>query len=123
MLFFVNTFSASNAAEWHVIEDSSNVRFIYSLEGAAFRGRFDLFSAKIDFDTDNPSDGKIVGVVKMESTNSGDIEIVEMDRMRKIIAKHMILSKSTSAHVTSFVESDVSKIVECKLRDYRTVAS
>ncbi|MEC7860158.1 MAG: YceI family protein [Pseudomonadota bacterium] len=74
MLFFVNTFSASNAAEWQVIEDSSNVRFIYSLEGAAFRGRFDLFSAKIDFDTDNPSDGKIVGVVKMESTNSGDIE-------------------------------------------------
>ena len=64
----------SNAAEWQVLEDSSNVRFIYSLEGAAFRGRFDLFSATINFDTDNPNDGKIVGVVKMESTNSGDAE-------------------------------------------------
>tara|TARA_B100000959_G_scaffold14945_1_gene14615 strand:+ start:18553 stop:19062 length:510 start_codon:yes stop_codon:yes gene_type:complete len=65
---------ASNAAEWRVIEDSSNVRFIYSLEGAAFRGRFDFFSAKIKFDKDNPNDGKIIGVVKMESTNSGDAE-------------------------------------------------
>ncbi|MEC9415674.1 MAG: YceI family protein [Pseudomonadota bacterium] len=74
ILFTVNALSVSNAAEWHVIEDSSNVRFIYSLEGAAFRGRFDLFSAKINFDTDNPNNGKIVGVVKMESTNSGDAE-------------------------------------------------
>ena len=36
--------------------------------------------------------------------------------MRKIIAKHMIDSKSISAHVTSFVETDVSKIVEWRQR-------
>ena len=47
---------------------------------------------------------------------SSDVEIVEMDRMRKIIAKHMIHSKSTSAHVTSFVEADVSKVVEWRNR-------
>ena len=41
-----------------------------------------------------------------------DVEIIEMDRMRKLIAKHMIESKSTSAHVTSFAEADVSKVVE-----------
>ena len=39
-------------------------------------------------------------------------EVIEMDRMRKLIAKHMIESKSISAHVTSFAEADVSKIVE-----------
>ena len=39
-----------------------------------------------------------------------------MDRMRKIIAKHMVDSKSISAHVTSFVEADVSKIVEWRNR-------
>ena len=41
-----------------------------------------------------------------------NIEIIEMNRMRKLIAKHMIESKSTSAHVTSFVEADMSRIVE-----------
>jgi 2-oxoglutarate dehydrogenase E2 component (dihydrolipoamide succinyltransferase) len=38
-------------------------------------------------------------------------EIEEMDRMRKIIAENMIMSKHTSAHVTSFVEADVTNIV------------
>ncbi len=38
-------------------------------------------------------------------------EIVEMDRMRKLIADHMVMSKSTSPHVTSFVEVDVTNLV------------
>lgn len=42
---------------------------------------------------------------------SGNVEIIEMDRMRKVIADHMVMSKSTSAHVTSFVEADVTNIV------------
>lgn len=42
---------------------------------------------------------------------SGGDEIVEMDRMRKIIADHMVMSKQTSPHVTSFVEADVTNIV------------
>ena len=48
--------------------------------------------------------------------NTQEVEIVEMDRMRKLIAKHMVTSKSTSAHVTSFAEADVSKIVEWRNR-------
>jgi 2-oxoglutarate dehydrogenase E2 component (dihydrolipoamide succinyltransferase) len=44
-------------------------------------------------------------------TYSGNVEIVEMDRMRKVIAKHMVDSKSTSAHVTSFAECDVTNLV------------
>lgn len=39
------------------------------------------------------------------------VEIVEMDRMRKLIAKHMVDSKHTSAHVTSFAEADVTNMV------------
>jgi 2-oxoglutarate dehydrogenase E2 component (dihydrolipoamide succinyltransferase) len=42
---------------------------------------------------------------------SGNVEIVEMDRMRKMIAKHMIDSQNTSAHVTSFTECDVTNLV------------
>lgn len=38
-------------------------------------------------------------------------EIIEMDRMRKLIADHMVMSKHTSPHVTSYVEADVTNIV------------
>jgi len=38
-------------------------------------------------------------------------EIIEMDRMRKMIADHMVMSKHTSPHVTSFVEADVTNLV------------
>ncbi|MFY8029272.1 MAG: dihydrolipoamide acetyltransferase family protein [Bacteroidia bacterium] len=44
------------------------------------------------------------------SLQAGD-EIIEMDRMRRLIADHMVKSKHTSPHVTSFVEADVTNIV------------
>ena len=43
--------------------------------------------------------------------NNGGTEIVEMDRMRKLISAHMTMSKQTSAHITSFVEADMTNIV------------
>lgn len=43
---------------------------------------------------------------------SGNVEIIEMDRMRKLIADHMVMSKHTSPHVTSFVEADVTNMVK-----------
>jgi len=42
---------------------------------------------------------------------SGNVEIIEMDRMRKLIAEHMVRSKATSPHVTSFTEADVTNLV------------
>lgn len=44
-------------------------------------------------------------------TYGGNVEIIEMDRMRKMISKHMTDSKHTSAHVTSFAECDVTNLV------------
>jgi len=44
-------------------------------------------------------------------TVTGATEIMEMDRMRKLIAKHMVDSKHTSPHVTSFAEADVTNMV------------
>ncbi len=41
----------------------------------------------------------------------GNVEVIEMDRMRKLIAKHMVDSKHTSPHVTSFAECDVTNLV------------
>lgn len=48
-------------------------------------------------------------------SSDGRVEVVEMDRMRQIIAQHMIQSKQTSAHVTSFAEADLTNLV--KLRE------
>jgi len=53
------------------------------------------------------------------SVNGGD-EIVEMDRMRKLISGYMMASINTSAHVQSFIEVDVTNIV--KWRDKVKVA-
>ncbi len=48
---------------------------------------------------------------KVSVSVSGNVEIIEMDRMRKLIADHMVMSKQTSPHVTSFVEADVTNMV------------
>jgi 2-oxoglutarate dehydrogenase E2 component (dihydrolipoamide succinyltransferase) len=46
------------------------------------------------------------------ATSIGGVdEIIEMDRMRRLIADHMVMSKHTSPHVTSFVEADVTGLV------------
>ena len=49
------------------------------------------------------------------SLHAGD-EIIEMDRMRKLIAEHMVRSVQTSPHVCSFVEADVTNIVKWRNR-------
>lgn len=43
---------------------------------------------------------------------SADVEVKEMDRVRKMIADHMVMSKHTSPHVTNVVEVDVTKLVK-----------
>ncbi len=55
------------------------------------------------------SNGKVSDPAKV--IVSGATEIMEMDRMRKLIAKHMVNSVQTSPHVTSFTEADVTNMV------------
>ncbi len=47
---------------------------------------------------------------KRNLSESGD-EKIEMDRVRKLIAEHMVMSKRTSPHVTSFIDADVTRLV------------
>ena len=51
------------------------------------------------------------GTQIMAASYTGNVEVIEMDRMRKLISKHMINSQNTSAHVTSFAECDVTTLV------------
>ncbi len=51
------------------------------------------------------------GQLDVKHSPSGDVEVIKMDRMRKMIAEHMVKSKQTSAHVTTFAEVDVTNMV------------
>lgn len=53
---------------------------------------------------------KIASVSQPIAVNEGD-EIIQMDRMRKLIAENMVRSKHISPHVTSFIETDVTNVV------------
>ncbi|NNC63317.1 MAG: 2-oxoglutarate dehydrogenase, E2 component, dihydrolipoamide succinyltransferase [Gammaproteobacteria bacterium] len=57
-----------------------------------------------------PLPGGEAGVIR----GTGRTEVIEMDRMRQIISEHMITSKRTSAHVTSFAEVDVTNLVRLR---------
>ncbi len=59
-----------------------------------------------------PSETAKPQVSKDQLYGGGDYEIVQMDRMRKLIADHMVQSKQISPHVTSFVEADVTNMVK-----------
>ncbi len=63
------------------------------------------------------ADGIKSGVISREQIyGPGETTVEEMDRMRKIIADHMVYSKQTAPHVTSFVESDVTAMIRWRER-------
>ncbi len=69
-----------------------------------------------------PTEDIVLPLPKVENTLppvtaiSDNIEIIEMDRMRRLIADHMIMSKRVAPHVTSFVEADVTNLVNWRNR-------
>lgn len=67
--------------------------------------------------TNTPSTGNFLSNIKepIVIAGPGD-EIIEMDRMRKLIADHMLMSVHVSPHVTSYVEADVTNIVEWRTK-------
>jgi 2-oxoglutarate dehydrogenase E2 component (dihydrolipoamide succinyltransferase) len=73
------------------------------------RGSFDSTSATVSLNGD-VKDTSAQSIAPI-SVNGGD-EIIEMSRMGKLIAKHMVDSVQTSAHVQSFIEIDVTNIVK-----------
>lgn len=60
------------AAEWSVVPETSSVGFTGSQQGTRFNGRFQTFSAKIDFEPGSPAAGSIVGTVQLDSVNTRD---------------------------------------------------
>ncbi|MDZ7808738.1 MAG: 2-oxoglutarate dehydrogenase, E2 component, dihydrolipoamide succinyltransferase [Gracilimonas sp.] len=58
------------------------------------------------------SDSISAGKLDVRHSPSGEVEVIKMDRMRKMIAEHMVKSTQTSAHVTTFAEVDVTDMVK-----------
>lgn len=83
---------------------TGNVQPAKSIENTATKPASPAVSAPVE----TSSVAHIKGPVVLP--NPGD-EIIEMDRMRKIIAEHMVMSKHVSPHVTSYVEADMTAIV------------
>lgn len=68
----------------------------------------DVIPSKPVEDTSKPFQGEINPIFRA----AGEFEVIPMDRVRQLIAEHMVRSKSTSAHVTSVAEADVTDIVK-----------
>lgn len=60
---------------------------------------------------------KTPSIPEVSAPTGAMVDVVHMDRMRKLIADHMVMSKQTSAHVTSFIEADVTNLVNWRNRE------
>ena len=72
-----------HASEWTVAADTSSVGFVAEQQGGKFNGKFEEFTATIDFDPAAPAGGSIIGVVVLESVDTKDYDrdgsLVETD--------------------------------------------
>jgi 2-oxoglutarate dehydrogenase E2 component (dihydrolipoamide succinyltransferase) len=81
------------------------------------KGSNNEFTAPASSSTEMATPDKIIGSTTAKTSHKPSIPVgpndtvIEMDRMRKLIADHMVMSKQTSPHVTSYVEADVTNIV------------
>jgi len=90
-----------------------------SIEGSGMDGRItrdDLFrlmeeTKKATVKTAGPEPVKPAPEGKASEKVADGDEIIPMDRIRKLIADHMVMSKRTSPHVTSFIDADVTRLV------------
>jgi 2-oxoglutarate dehydrogenase E2 component (dihydrolipoamide succinyltransferase) len=100
-------------------KENISLQELNSIKGTGIEGRvrkIDLLkyveSKKTGKVADNkyPTEIKQVASKVVITSSEGD-EVIEMDRMRKLIAEHMVMSKHTSPHVTSVIEADVTHLV------------
>lgn len=74
---------SAHASAWTVAADTSSVTFVGEQQGGKFNGKFEEFTATIDFDPASPAAGSIVGVVVLESVDTRDYDrdasLVEAD--------------------------------------------
>ncbi|MCX6286068.1 MAG: dihydrolipoamide acetyltransferase family protein [Bacteroidetes bacterium] len=101
-------------------QESLSVKELDSIHGTGKDDRLTkqdiLEYLKLRKSWENPAEKAFPSAVKPETVipvfTTGEDRIIEMDRVRQLIANHLIKSVQTSPHVTSFIEVDMGKIVE-----------
>lgn len=109
-------------------EENITLAELEQVEGSGMQGRVtkkDILSYIGSRQSQAPSPKPQASSPKLETPSShppifpsstGNVEIIEMDRMRRLIADHMVMSVQTSPHVTSFIEADVTNLVQWRER-------
>jgi len=95
-------------------EEHLNLDEVLKINGSGHNGRIsknDVLNY-IKNPISTPIQKKAEEPVIIRSSSAGNSEIIEMDKMRQLIAKHMKKSKQTSPHVTAYVEPDVTNMVK-----------
>ena len=91
-------------------EENLNIEDVLEINGSGHNGRICKNDVLRYIDNQNSTDIK-PNYIESSSSN-GKSEIIEMDKMRQLISKHMKKSKQTSPHVTAYVEPDVTNFVK-----------
>jgi 2-oxoglutarate dehydrogenase E2 component (dihydrolipoamide succinyltransferase) len=101
-------------------EENITLAELEQVEGSGMQGRVtkkDILSYIGSRQSQAPSPKPQASSPKLETPSpTGNVEIIEMDRMRRLIADHMVMSMHTSPHVTSFIEADVTNLVQWRER-------
>lgn len=103
-------------------EEKINIKELDSIPGTGANGRLTKQDLLEYLQNRQPNAGITEKTTISEKTTpsssigqvstTGNVDIIEMDRMRRLIADHMVMSKQTAPHVTSFVEADVTNLVK-----------
>ena len=93
-------------------EENLNVEEILKINGSGHNGRISKNDVLSYIKTPAYSPSVLPTEVINASSTNGSSEIIEMDKMRQLISKHMKKSKHTSPHVTAYVEPDVTNFVK-----------
>jgi len=89
------------------MDNRTSTPIVASIASASTQGVVTSSSNGVTVSTPAPTKATIKSNIVINPQD----EIIEMDRMRRIIAENMVYSKHTSPHVTSYVEADVTNIV------------
>ncbi|MBS7334411.1 MAG: 2-oxo acid dehydrogenase subunit E2 [Weeksellaceae bacterium] len=92
-------------------EENLNLDEVLKIKGSGYNGRIsknDVLNFINQTSNQTSNDNPVISSASL----NGNSEIIEMDKMRLLIAKHMKNSKKTSPHVTAYVEPDVTNLVK-----------
>ena len=92
-------------------QENISVVELESIKGSGKDGRVNKYDV-INYLGNKKGSHKPIADLPVVAVHSGEDQIMEMDRIRLLISNHMVKSVQTSAHVTSFMEADVTKMVQ-----------